>query len=55
MENNQNQRAVYVVPEIIPIKLDNAISLQLTLTGSNEGLSKVPEYFKNEPYKNVDR
>jgi hypothetical protein len=53
MENNQKR--VYIAPQIEQIKLDNEISLALESTppfGPGESISKAPEYFNNDPFKN---
>ena len=45
---------MYTTPKIEKIVLDNEISLALQSappTGPDEGISKVYEYFNNDPYK----
>ena len=46
----------YIVPDIEIISLDNEISLALDSTppfGPDENASLTPEYFKNDPFKNM--
>ena len=53
MENNQKR--AYIVPQIEQIKLDNEISLALESAppfAPGESISKAPEYFNNDPFRN---
>jgi hypothetical protein len=53
MRTMKKQR-MYTTPKIEKIVLDNEISLALQSappTGPDEGISKVYEYFNNDPYK----
>ncbi|MDD4994356.1 MAG: hypothetical protein PHR83_19205 [Paludibacter sp.] len=53
--DNTSNKVTYIVPQIVHIKLDNEISLQLESEPPvfpGEGLGKVaPEYFNNDPFK----
>jgi len=48
-------KRIYFVPLIERIKLDNEISLELQSTppfGPEESITKSPEYFNSDPFKN---
>ena len=54
MKNNI-QKLTYSIPEIVSIKLDNEISLQLESAppeGPGEGAFLSPEYLRHDPFKN---
>jgi len=49
-------KKTYIAPQIERIKLDNDISLVLESNpplGPGESFSKAPEYFNNDPFKNI--
>ena len=49
-----NFKKIYSSPQIEQVKLDSDISLTLDSTppeGPGEGITKVPEYFNNDPFK----
>jgi len=49
-------KKTYLVPQIERITLDNDISLVLESNpplGPGESLGKAPEYFNNDPFKNI--
>jgi len=53
MENNQKR--AYIAPQMEQIKLDNEISLALASAPPivpGESISKAPEYFNNDPFRN---
>ena len=54
-KNTKIEKRNYAAPRVEQIKLDNDISLTLaSLTppeGPGEGITKAPEYFNNDPFK----
>jgi len=53
IHSNNTEKHEYIAPSILVINLDNDISLQLESSPpvfENEGLTAVPEFFKQNPF-----